>query len=70
MVPHMILQPLVENSIKTASRPKVEGGSIILRSRLIKSRLIIEVEDYGVGMGSPHLNLQEAQPARELVWPT
>jgi two-component system LytT family sensor kinase len=52
MVPSMILQPLVENSIKHGLAPKVEGGSITLRSRLIKSRLVIEVEDDGVGMGS------------------
>jgi len=52
MVPSMILQPLVENSIKHGLAPKVEGGSITLRSRLIKSRLVIEVEDDGVGMGA------------------
>lgn len=52
MVPSMILQPLVENCIKHGLAPKVEGGSITLRSRLIKSRLVIEVEDDGVGMGS------------------
>jgi two-component system LytT family sensor kinase len=52
MVPSMILQPLVENSIKHGLAPKVEGGSITLRSRLIKSRLVIEVEDDGVGMES------------------
>jgi two-component system LytT family sensor kinase len=48
----MILQPLVENSIKHGLSPKVEGGSITLRSRLIKSRLIVEVEDDGVGIGA------------------
>jgi two-component system LytT family sensor kinase len=52
MVPSMILQPLVENSIKHGLAPKVEGGSITLRSRLIKSRLVIEVEDDGVGIAS------------------
>jgi len=50
MVPSMLLQPLVENCIKHGLAPKVEGGSITLRSRLIKSRLVIEVEDDGVGM--------------------
>jgi len=52
MVPSMLLQPLVENCIKHGLSPKVEGGSITLRSRLIKSRLVVEVEDDGVGMGS------------------
>src|SRR5579872_1860034 len=52
MVPAMLLQPLVENSIKHGLASKVEGGSIYLRSRLSDSRLVIEVEDDGVGMGA------------------
>jgi two-component system LytT family sensor kinase len=55
MVPSMLLQPLVENCIKHGLSSKVEGGSITLRSRLIKSRLVVEVEDDGVGMGAAHL---------------
>src|SRR5271157_5451748 len=55
VVPSMLLQPLVENSIKHGLAPKVEGGSIYLRSRVTDSRLIIEVEDDGVGMGGPQL---------------
>jgi two-component system LytT family sensor kinase len=51
IVPSMLLQPLVENSIKHGLSPKVEGGSIYLRSRVSDSKLIIEVEDDGVGMG-------------------
>ena len=52
MIPSMLLQPLVENSIKHGLSPKVEGGSIHLRSRLKDSVLTIEVEDDGVGMGA------------------
>ena len=55
MVPSMLLQPLVENCIKHGLTSKVEGGSITLRSRLIKSRLVVEVEDDGVGMGAAQL---------------
>jgi two-component system, LytTR family, sensor kinase len=55
MVPSMLLQPLIENSIKHGLSPKVEGGSIYLRSRLSDSRLIIEVEDDGVGMRGAQL---------------
>jgi two-component system, LytTR family, sensor kinase len=55
VVPSMLLQPLVENSIKHGLGPKVEGGSIYLRSRVTNSRLIIEVEDDGVGMGGSQL---------------
>jgi len=52
MVPSMLLQPLVENCIKHGLSPKVDGGSITLRSRVIQSRLVVEVEDDGVGMAS------------------
>ena len=55
MVPSMLLQPLVENSIKHGLSSKIEGGSIFLRSRLSDSKLIIEVEDDGVGMGAAQL---------------
>jgi two-component system, LytTR family, sensor kinase len=50
MVPSMLLQPLVENSIKHGLASKVEGGSIFLRSQLVDSSVVIEVEDDGVGM--------------------
>lgn len=56
IVPSMLLQPLVENSIKHGLAPKVEGGSIYLRSRVSDSKLIIEVEDDGVGMGATPLS--------------
>jgi two-component system LytT family sensor kinase len=52
MVPSMLLQPLVENSIKHGLASMVEGGSIYLRSRLAEETLIIEVEDDGVGMAA------------------
>jgi two-component system LytT family sensor kinase len=55
MVPSMLLQPLVENSIKHGLSSKIDGGSIYLRSRLTDSHLIVEVEDDGVGMGSASL---------------
>ena len=55
VIPSMLLQPLVENSIKHGLAPKVEGGSVYLRSRVVDSRLIIEVEDDGVGMGGAQL---------------
>ena len=51
-VPSVILQPLVENSIKHGLSAKIEGGSIILRARLADGLLVIEVEDDGVGMES------------------
>lgn len=55
LVPSMLLQPLVENSIKHGLSSKVEGGSIFLRSRLTRRHVIVEVEDDGVGMGGAQL---------------
>lgn len=55
MVPSMLLQPLVENSIKHGLSSKLDGGSVHLRSRLSDSKLLLEVEDDGVGMGSVNL---------------
>jgi two-component system LytT family sensor kinase len=55
LVPCMVLQPLVENSIKHGLAPKIAGGSIHLRSHIEGDHLTIEVEDDGVGMGSVNL---------------
>jgi two-component system, LytTR family, sensor kinase len=49
-VPTMLIQPLVENSIKHGLEPRIAGGVITLRSRLDAGRLVIEVEDDGVGI--------------------
>ena len=55
IVPSMILQPLVENSIKHGFSRKVGPGSIIIRSHRENGRAIIEVEDDGMGFFSDHL---------------
>ena len=50
LVPSMLLQPLVENSIRHGLANKVNGGTIRVRSRLSDGRLHITVEDDGVGI--------------------
>ena len=50
LVPSMLLQPLVENSIRHGLSSKVDGGTIRVRSRLQDGRLQILVEDDGVGI--------------------
>ena len=50
LVPSMLLQPLVENSIKHGLRSKVEGGTIRIRTYRTGSRLHLLVEDDGVGI--------------------
>jgi two-component system, LytTR family, sensor kinase len=49
-VPSMLLQPLVENSIKHGLEPRIGVGTITLRSRIEGDRMVIEVEDDGVGI--------------------
>ena len=49
VVPSMILQPLVENSIKHGFARKVGPGAITIRSHRENGRAVIEVEDDGMG---------------------
>jgi two-component system LytT family sensor kinase len=55
IVPSMLLQPLVENSIKHGLSRKVGGGRITIRTALRNSRTLIEVEDDGLGMSEERL---------------
>ncbi len=50
LVPSMLLQPLVENSIRHGLSDKIEGGTISLRARRNGARLLLEIEDDGVGI--------------------
>ena len=52
LVPSILLQPLIENSIKHGLEPRLHGGTVTLRSRLDGDRVLIEVADDGVGMGN------------------
>src|SRR5580658_1519674 len=51
LVPSILLQPLIENSIKHGLEPRIRGGTVTLRSRLEGERILIEVADDGVGIG-------------------
>jgi two-component system LytT family sensor kinase len=51
VVPSMLLQPLIENSIKHGLEPRIGGGTVTLRSRILADgRLLVEVQDDGIGM--------------------
>jgi two-component system, LytTR family, sensor kinase len=54
-VPSMILQPIVENSIKHGIAPKVGGGRILLRAAREGDHLVIEIHDNGLGMSDDRL---------------
>jgi len=55
IVPSMLLQPLVENSIKHGLSRKVGGGRITIRTALRNRRTLIEVDDDGLGMSEERL---------------
>jgi two-component system LytT family sensor kinase len=55
LVPSMMLQPLVENSIKHGLSSKVEGGTIRIRTHRTETRLHLLVEDDGVGISEEKL---------------
>ena len=55
IVPSMILQPLVENSIKHGLANKVGGGRITSRTIVRDGHTIIEVHDDGLGMSEEQL---------------
>ncbi|MGH7503553.1 MAG: sensor histidine kinase [Longimicrobiales bacterium] len=51
-VPHMILQPLVENAIRHGIAPRVAPGRITIRARGRRGMLDLEVIDDGVGLST------------------
>jgi two-component system LytT family sensor kinase len=59
LVPSILLQPLIENSIKHGLEPRIHGGTVTVRSRLQGDRVSIEVADDGVGITvRPESNLR------------
>src|SRR5204863_332890 len=55
IVPSMILQPLVENSIKHGLSRKVGGGRITIKTHVRDAHTVIEVHDDGLGMTEERL---------------
>ncbi len=59
-LPSMLLQPLIENSIKYAVSAREEGARISLTARVVGQRLRISVEDTGPGAeGSARMIVNE-----------
>ena len=55
IVPSMLLQPLVENSIKHGLARKVGGGRITIKALVRDGHTVIEVHDDGLGMSEERL---------------
>jgi len=51
LVPSLILQPLVENSVRHGLSPRPGGGTVWVRAIANNAMLCILVEDDGVGLG-------------------
>jgi LytS/YehU family sensor histidine kinase len=50
MMPSLLLQPLVENSIKYAIAQSIHGGSIAVEARVVDDDLVLTVADDGPGL--------------------
>ena len=48
-VPTLLLQPIVENSLRHGLEPKVVGGQVHVSARSEEGQLVLEVADSGVG---------------------
>jgi sensor histidine kinase YesM len=73
LVPHLILQPLVENAIRHAIAPRVEGGSVTIAAKRRGDRLHLVVRDDGPGLqGDPNttgLGLQNTRQRLQHLYP-
>ena len=49
LLPPLTIQPLVENAVKHGIRGRADGGTVTIRSRREERRIVIAVEDNGVG---------------------
>jgi len=55
LVPHLILQPLVENSIRHGIAPLEQGGRIEICAKRRNERLVLQVRDSGLGLASQEI---------------
>lgn len=73
LVPHLILQPLVENAIRHAIAPRVEGGRVTILAKRQGDRLQLVVRDDGPGLQSdPNttgLGLQNTRQRLQHLYP-
>ncbi|MEG9435141.1 histidine kinase [Edaphobacter sp. HDX4] len=63
-IPALLLQPLVENSIKHGISPRREGGALTITGRRIPDGFELIVADDGVGLGFPAA--QEPKPGAQV----
>ncbi len=54
-VPRLMIQPIVENSVRHALEPKIEGGFISIKAQKRKEGLVLWFLDNGIGMSKERL---------------
>lgn len=54
LVPSLILQPLIENAVKYAVAPSIEGGTITICAKVVGERLVLALKDDGPGLADIH----------------
>lgn len=67
MIPKMCIQPIVENAMKHGIEDVAEDTAIYIKGRMEKDYFIIEVTDFGTGMGKVELDQLKMKIAGELV---
>lgn len=66
-IPSLIIQPLVENSIKHGILPKREGGVVdIIINKRNETHLLIEIKDNGVGISQDVINSLENEEEKSI----
>ena len=56
-VPGLVLQPLVENAVGHGIAPAPGGGTVRISGRVLGGRVVVEVEDDGVGLAAEGISL-------------
>jgi|SRR5579862_3956234 len=49
LVPHLCLQPLIENAVRHGLAPRAGGGALAISAAADRTRLLLTIEDDGVG---------------------
>jgi len=68
MVPPLLLQPIVENAVQHGVLPKKGGGRIVIRGTVEADRVLLVVEDNGVGINPETIpKILEYNPVRKSI---
>jgi two-component system LytT family sensor kinase len=61
MVPHLVLQPIVENSIKYAVSQRKNGGLVEIKADKFEGKLRLQIKDNGSGEQEGTINLNKVK---------